>query len=153
MDPIQIALFLLAGSALGVSLWRGVVRRQRQQVEDPLTVIRRELEHVGTTPEAKLRQWEVELHDYSRGVNARIENRLAMLDGLLSEARLEIDRLDGLLTRSRSDLPIDRSLTPAELQRAANLLRAGLTSDEVSRVLGIREATLVAALGEQRRAA
>lgn len=153
MDVIQIGLFLLAGSALGVSLWRGTVRRQRQQAEDPLTVIRRELEHVGTTPEAKLRQWEVELHDYSRGVNARIENRLAMLDGLLSEARLEIDRLDALLTRSRSDLPVDRSLTSAELQRAANLMRAGLTSEEVSRVLGIHEATLVVALGEQRRAA
>jgi hypothetical protein len=78
-----------------------------------------------------VRQLEVRAYDYSREVEARIDNRLTVLDQLIVDADREIESLQRLLNQSA----VNRELNAAEQQRCFQLQDAGCSIDEIARCL------------------
>ena len=52
-------------------------------------------------PLGSLQDMEARLHDYGREVEARVDNKLLLLDALLQEVATERQRLEHLLQESR----------------------------------------------------
>ncbi len=133
MEPWQWGLLAVAAVCMGYSLFQGAKSRRRLAAQDALTDAKAEVHAMETSALGVVQQLEVRAYDYSREVEARIDNRLAVLDQLIIDADQEIDRLQQLLHLSAED----RDLTPAEQQRCFTLQEAGCTVDEISRCLNV----------------
>ena len=131
MDAWQWILLAFAAVAMGYSLIQGARSRRNLAARDSLTDARSDVQAMESSVLGVVQQLEVRAYDYSREVEARIDNRLAVLDQLIVDADREIDRLQQLLHQSA----VDRELTLAEQQRCFTLQEAGCSRDEIARVL------------------
>jgi hypothetical protein len=135
MEPWQAILFAVAAAALGYSLFQGTLHRRRLAKQDSLQDALSDVHALESSARGIVQKLEVRAYDYSREVEARIDNRLSVLDQLIVDADREIDRLQAMLAESRrSQLP-DRELTQEELQRCFALHEAGFSAAEIARCL------------------
>ena len=151
MDPSHVILVFVAGAGLGLVLLGGSVRARRLRRQDPLKEVRREQEAVSKSPQGLIAELELRLYEYGRGIEARMENHLVVLDQLILDADREIARLEGLLAESRQDLPADRPLSRGEQQRCFALWEARMSATEIAQCLNTSVAEVEAALDEWRR--
>ena len=139
---ISVGLLFLAA---GVMLWRVSRQRQRLQQQDPLRELEREIRLREQSPETLIHEMEVRLFDYGREVEGRVETTLHVLDRLILDAELEIQRLETLLqtssvpSRDLAGMPASAAesiLTTEQQLRLPALRAAGLTDEEIARCLG-----------------
>jgi CRISPR/Cas system-associated protein endoribonuclease Cas2 len=150
MEPWQAILFVVAAAALGYSLFQGAVYRRKLQKRDSLADALEDVREIETSAGGIVRQLEVRAYDYSREVEARIDNRLVVLDQLIIDADREIDRLRALLAESRFSQPADRELTREEQQRCFALEESGFSLEEIARCLNALPVNVQRALDEWR---
>jgi hypothetical protein len=105
----------------------------------------------GSRPRRRLRRFEAQTLDNSREVEARINNRLTMLDELIAEADQEIGRLQTLLAQSRPPEPAGRQVTAQEQQRCFAMREAGFTVEEIARCLHASPESVQFSLDEWQR--
>ena len=144
VDAMQWVFGLMAAALFGGLLWRGLGRRDWWASAEALRNGASDSLVTEPTPELQLQEWELELHDGSQGVEARIESRLQILDCLVVEADREDERLQTLLKPNCDGA----ELTAAEVQRARHLHQAGLTIREISRRLGCSPEAVMESLSE-----
>lgn len=131
MDAWQGILIAVALAAMGYSLFQGAKSRRNLSARDSLTESHSEVVALESSARGIVSQLEVRAYDYSREVEARIDNRLAVLDQLIVDADREIERLQLLLHHTA----VDRELTTVEQQRCFTLQEAGCSLDEIARCL------------------
>lgn len=131
MDAWQWILIAVALVTMGYSLFQGAKSRRNLAARDSLGEAQSEVRAMESSARGIVQQMEVRAYDYSREVEARIDNRLAVLDQLIVDADHEIERLQQLLHQSA----VDRDLTTAEQQRCFTLQEAGCSLDEIARCL------------------
>lgn len=148
MEPWQAILLAVAAASLGYSLYQGSRYRRKLQTRDSLTDALQEVTEVESSARGIVQQLEVRAYEYNREVEARIDNRLAVLDQLILDADREIERLQAMLAESRQSAPIDRPLTFLEQQRCFTLHESGFTVDEIARCLNTTTAGVQQALDE-----
>jgi DNA-binding CsgD family transcriptional regulator len=157
MELWQVVLLGVAIAAMGYALLQGSRRRQRLHRQDPLQEALSEMRVVESSARGIVQELEVRAYDYSREVEARIDNRLAVLDRLILDADREIERLQALLAESRRAGRTDRELTDEEQQKCLGLQESGCTADEIARCLNVSVESVQRALdqwrGPSRRAA
>jgi hypothetical protein len=135
MEPWQAILFAVAAAALGYSMFQGTLYRRRLAKQDSVTDALADVHAMESSARGIVQKLEIQAYDYSREVEARIDNRLSVLDQLIVDADREIDRLQAMLAESRRSQPADRELTPDELQRCFALSEAGFSAAEIARCL------------------
>ena len=145
MEPWQAILLAVAAASLGYSLFQGSLYRRKLQKQDSLTEAMEGVAEVESSARGIVQKLEVRAYEYNREVEARIDNRLAVLDQLILDADREIERLQAMLAESRQSAPIDRPLTFLEHQRCFTLHEPGFTLEEIARCLnttvtGVRQA-------------
>lgn len=148
MEPWQLVLIGVAAAALGYSLLQGARRRRRLQQQDSLEEALADVQAAEASARGIVQKLEVRAYDYSREVEARINNRLAVLDQLILDADREIDRLQTLLAESRQSAPPDRDLLPNEQQRCLALHEAGFSVHEIARCLYVSTESVQRALSQ-----
>ena len=151
MEPWQFVLLGVSAAVMGYSLLQGSRRRGRLARQDSLADALSEIQSVEASARGIVQQLEVRAYDYSREVEARIDNRLSVLDQLIEDADREIDRLQAILSESRQTMPEQRPLSADEQQRCFSLKEAGFTPDEIARCLHVSPDSVQAALAEWRR--
>lgn len=145
MESWQAILFVVATASLGYSLYQGTLQRRKLQRQDSLTDALEDVCAIESSARGIVQKLEVRAYEYQREVEARIENRLIVLDQLILDADREIERLQAMLAESRQSDAIDRPLTFHEQQRCFTLHESGLSVDEIARCLnttvnGVRQA-------------
>lgn len=138
-DWIQTGLLLIAGAAMMWSLMQTRRRLRQVQQKDAVKDFRAELEAIENSAHGLVQKMEVRLHDEFRSVEARIGNRMTVLDQLILDADREIQRLTVMLEESRRETLIDRELTDTETQRVLHLAEAGFDGSAIARALGFAE--------------
>lgn len=106
------SVWLIVGGLLIGTSWllrRAQSRRQALLRRDPLREAREWAKSCETSPEAGLTQAEVRLHDLARESEARIANRIAVLQELVRQADEVSDRIERLLAESDLRRPHDRA--------------------------------------------
>lgn len=124
-------LILLTGLLLRRSARLG--RRSRNR--DPQAEARREILKAEQTTVSMIRKLKVDLHDYDREIEGRIETRIAVLEKLVGDADDEMVRMQSLL----SDLPDQGDAVQRLMERRAGAL--GQPYDEGSAEEGKRNAS------------
>lgn len=152
MEPWQFILIGVAVVSLGYSIYQGTRCRRKLPRQDAL----RDTLDDGRTVESSARGFvqnlEVRAYDYSREVEARIDNRLSVLDQLIVDADREIERLQALLAESRlSNSEPERDLSLSDQQRCFALQEAGFQVDEIARCLQTTPAGVERVLNEWQR--
>ncbi len=148
MEPWQLALFILGALAIAYSLLRGGRARPEARGKDSLAAAADDVHRVESSARGIVQKLEVRAYDYSREVEARIDNRLAVLDRLIVDADREIERLQAMLAESRHTASADRDLTRDEQQRCFALREAGFDLAEIARCLHASPASIQRALNE-----
>lgn len=151
MDLGDVLALAAAGAGVGLMLLGGSRRAAALRRRDPLTEVRHERVKHAESPQGLIEALEVRLHDYGRSVEARIENRLTVLDQLILEADQEIARLEAILAEARIDSPVDRPLSRGEQQRCFAMHEAGFAVEETARCLNVTPAAVTEALAEWTR--
>lgn len=152
MEPWQFILFGVAGVSLGYSIYQGTLYRQKLQRQDACQDTLDDVRVAESSARGIVQKLEVRAYDYSREVEARIDNRLSTLDQLIVDADREIERLQAMLAESRqSYAEPDRELTPSEQQRCFALKEAGFAVDEIARCLQTSPTGVERALNEWQR--
>jgi len=150
-------------SALGMALIaaallkRALGKSQQSRRMDPQKQVRAQMRAAETSVGGIVRNMEVELHNYQREVEGRIETKLAVLSELMDVADQEIDHLSHLLEDVRPQLQDGaavqsermigdqteiRAFDPQQRRMIRCLLGAGFGIEEVSRMLGCTSAEL-----------
>lgn len=148
MEPWQAILFAVAAASLGYSLYQGSLHRRKLQKQDSLTDALTDIRVIESSARGIVQKLEVRAYDYHREVEARIDNRLAVLDRLIVDADHEIERLQAMLAESRQSDPIDRPLTFHEQQRCFTLHESGFSVEEIARCLNTTTSGVQRALDE-----
>ncbi|MEO1999726.1 MAG: hypothetical protein ABGZ17_31165, partial [Planctomycetaceae bacterium] len=131
-------------------LKRAMGKSQRSRRADPQKQVRAQMQAAETSVGGIVRNMEVELHNYQREVEGRIETKLAVLAELMDVADQEIDHLSHLLEDMRPHITratiVSEAESPAETgsrrfdlqqrQMIRSLLGAGFDLAEVARMLG-----------------
>jgi hypothetical protein len=106
------SVWLVVGGLLIGTSWllrRGHARRIASLRSDPLREARDWAKSCETSPQSMITQAEVRLHDLARESEARIANRMAVLQELVSQADDVCDRIERLLAESDLRHPEDRA--------------------------------------------
>jgi hypothetical protein len=103
----NLSNWLLLGGVLAIAAvilraqWRGRRREARQTLPSE-RMGRADAPHPRPhLPPEELSRWQVEMHDLARELSGRLDSKLALLEGLLREAREESARLERLLDEAR----------------------------------------------------
>jgi hypothetical protein len=151
MEPWQLLLFVLGAFAIGYSLLKSSRPRQDRRGKDSLAAAHEEVQSLESSARGIVQKLEVRAYDYSRDVEARIDNRLSVLDRLIVDADREIERLQAMLAESRRASAVDRELTPDEQQRCFALRESGFEIAEIARCLNASAVSIQHALDEWQR--
>lgn len=152
MEPWQFLAIGVAVVSLGYSLLQGTRYRRKLQGQDAFRETLDDVRVMESSARGVVQKLEVRAYDYSREVEARIDNRLSVLDQLIVDADREIERLQVLLSESRQSAAVpDRELTIAEQQRCFALKEAGFSVAEIARCLQTNSASVDRALNEWQR--
>ncbi len=152
MEPWQFIAIGVAVVSLGYSLYRGACYRRKLQGQDPIRETLDDVRAMESSARGLVQKLEVRAYDYSREVEARIDNRLSVLDQLIVDADREIERLQALLAESRQSATVpDRQLTIPEQQRCFALKEAGFAVEEIARCLQTSSSSVDCALNEWQR--
>jgi len=149
MEPWQWILMAFGGVAMGYSLIQGAKSRRNIAARDSLIDAQTDIQELESSARGIVQQLEVRAYDYSREVEARIDNRLAVLDQLIVDADREIERLQSLLALSPQ--PVERELSPVEQQRCLALQETGCTIDEIARCLHLAPISIRRTLDQWQR--
>lgn len=130
MDLSQIVLLLIA--AFGGLLLLGWERHPwRSSRQNRLTALPDT--DSPATPRERIRAESRHIRLYNDDdIEARIEDRLSLLDELIQEADQEISRLEDLLAESRREWPSHQPLSLTEQQQCFALLEAGYSIKEIA---------------------
>lgn len=152
---------MLALACGGMTMW--MLRSQRRSAEPRASNVAGRLEEqriLESTSRSLVDSLEIRLYDYSRDVEARIQNRIEVLDLLVQEADRELLRLQRLLEEARrpeESASIPMSAADARSsefsQRVFALHEAGFSPQEIAGCLGAPVADVDHVLNEWRRAA
>jgi len=126
IDPFQLILVGLGGLLTGAVLLR-MSRKQGDRLrKDPYQEHQTWVEQFQAGPLGKLHQLEVRFHDYGREVEARIDNKLRLMEQLLAEVAQERARLEAILAEIRQkqhipeqDHPIQNRPEPPQIHPRA----------------------------------
>jgi len=151
MEPWQAILLAVAAAALGYSMYQGTRYRQKLQGQDSLADALDDVQTIESSARGIVQKLEIRAYDYSRDVEARINNRLTVLDQLIIDADREIERLQAMLAESRQSHQLDRELSLDEQQRCFALRESGFTVEEIARCLNASPAVVEQALDEWQR--
>ena len=140
-----VGLALLAA----VLLKRVMSKSQASRQSDPQQQVRSQMRAAETSVGGIVRSMEVELHDYQREIEGRIETKLAVLNQLMEVADQEIDHLSHVLEDVHPQFasshaiesevekqPTTRLFDVQQRRMIRSLLGAGFDMSEVARMLG-----------------
>ncbi|MCE9607853.1 MAG: hypothetical protein K8U03_23450 [Planctomycetia bacterium] len=103
-DPSSFLKLLLVGAVTTTLLVRLHIARRKQQLREAQPVGEGSRVRDAYAPPETLR-WQTEIHDFTRDVQARLDNKIAMLQQLLSAADERIARLEAMETRRLQGAP------------------------------------------------
>lgn len=152
MEPWQFIALGVAAVSLGYSLYQGTLYRRKLHRQDAFQDTMSDVRAMENSARGIVQKLEVRAYDYSREVEARIDNRLAVLDQLIVDADREIERLQAMLSEARqSAAEPERELSMSEQQRCFALKEGGFSVEEIARCLQTSSANVEHALNEWQR--